>query len=291
MTHPLFLIHCSKNVGKKAAEKWRKDWPDLITEKMMALLAATGTRMLLAGDDRARIVVQAFAEAINVLEKDVEGASHDKPELKTTVDKVSGVPKASLKNLTRFYQQRVPCECLGEVDEESTDEEEVSEEEDVSEEADDDEEEEEETANCSGCGACKVITELSACAGCNVATYCSVDCQREDWPSHSKECQRLNLERQQRIWAAQEAEEDDDESDYSSNDEDGSNSDYDSDLNESASSDDDAPKKKKKGKDKDKKKKKSKAEKEKKSKSEKGEKKKKKEKKSKLVSKNKAVQV
>jgi hypothetical protein len=235
---------------------------------MMALLTATGTRMLLAGDDRARFVIQAFAEAIGVLEVQIKGSKSKKEPLQVTVDPKSGVPKASKKDLIKFYLDRTPCECLDEMEEPTEDEQEESSEEDEEEEVSEEEEsdleeyeeedeDEEEYGTCcfKECNAHKQLSQLSACAGCNVMTYCSVDCQRSDWPRHSKECQKLNLERQQREWAAQENAEDD-ESDYYSGSDDGSS--YDSTQEDgssgSGSSVEVKKSKKKKKKDKDKKK-------------------------------------
>lgn len=256
----------SKNVGKKAAEKWQKEWPDLVTEQMMALLTATGTRMLLAGDDRARFVVQAFAEAIGVLESQIKGLKAKKEPLKVTVDAKSGVPKASKKDLIRFFQDRTPCACLDEVEVPSEDEEESSEEEseeevsedesDLEEFEEEESEEEEEYGNCcyKECNAHKTLSELSACAGCNVMTYCSVDCQRNDWPRHSKECQKLNLERQQREWKAQEKAQDDESEEYSGSDEGSSYESSPEDGSSASESSAEVKKSKKKSKDKDKKK-------------------------------------
>lgn len=215
------LCHLRKTVGKKAAEKWQKDWPQLVTPQMMSLLAATGTRMLLTGDDRARFVVQAFAEAIGCLEKQVKGYSNVKEELRTTVDEATGVAKATKNSLIKFYNARVPCKCLQAEKEEEKPK----------------KPKKEEFGQCSfvGCGEKKLLSRLSACAGCQTVTYCCVDCQRNDWPEHSKDCQRLALEYQQRLEEEMgeefddEEEEEEDEEEYT--DEEGSeeyDSEYDS---------------------------------------------------------------
>ena len=143
--------------------------------------------MLLTGDDRAKFVVQAFAEAIGALEKQVKGHTNVKEELRTTIDEKTGVAKATKNSLIKFYKARVPCSCLKEEKEEKPKKKEV-----------------EQFGYCSfaGCGEKKPLARLSACAGCQSVTYCCVDCQRNDWPEHSKDCQRLALEYQQK---AQEA--------------------------------------------------------------------------------------
>lgn len=210
-----------KSVGKKAAEKWQKEWPELITNHMMALLAATGTRMLLTGDDRARFVVQAFAEAIETLEKQVEGYDSDsaKAELKTVLDEATGIQKAGKNDLIRFYKARVPCKCL------------------KPEKEPEPPKEEEPTGNCSfaGCGETKPLSKLAACAGCQVVTYCSVDCQSNDWPEHSKDCERLNLEREQReaAYGTEEGSSEYDDEDYDSEYDSEYDSDYDSEYDDS----------------------------------------------------------
>ena len=33
--------------------------------------------------------------------------------------------------------------------------------------------------------------EVMTCNGCNMANYCSETCQRKDWPTHSKNCQKF----------------------------------------------------------------------------------------------------
>lgn len=180
--------------------------------------------MLLTGDDRARFVVQAFAEAIGVLEKQVKGSNNVKEELRTTLDEKTGVEKATRASLEKFYRARIPCKCLNEEKKKVVEK----------------PKEEELFGVCSfaGCGEKKPLSRLSACAGCQVNTYCCVDCQRNDWPEHSKVCQRLALERQQQEAAdLSDEEEEEEEDDYSDDDEDGSSefddSEYDSEFDDS----------------------------------------------------------
>lgn len=274
-----------KSVGKKAAEKWQKDWPELVTSQMMSLLAATGTRMLLTGDDRAKFVVQAFAEAIGSLEKQVKGHTNVKEELRTTIDEKTGVAKATKNSLIKFYKARVPCSCLVEEKEAKPKKKEV-----------------EEFGHCSfeGCGEKKPLARLSACAGCQSVTYCCVDCQRNDWPEHSKDCERLALEYQQKMeeaggeYVSEEGSEEYDSEEYDSDSEEDGSDEYDSEFDDSGFEDsDDGSEPKKKKKDKKKKEKESKGSKKDKSssKKEKSSKKDKAKKKDKKKPKNKAAQV
>lgn len=101
--------------------------------------------------------IQAVAEAIGTLEKEVKG--------------YTTVKEAKVANLTRFYKHRLPCSCLNKTKEKKV----------------------EKMGQCTfeGCGEMKPMVRLSACAGCQVATYCCVDCQRNDWPDHGKVCQTL----------------------------------------------------------------------------------------------------
>lgn len=42
-----------------------------------------------------------------------------------------------------------------------------------------------------GCaGMCGLLENLHKCKGCYSVSYCSVACQKKDWPSHKKECKQ-----------------------------------------------------------------------------------------------------
>lgn len=44
------------------------------------------------------------------------------------------------------------------------------------------------------CNACKKkILEKKVCGNCNIATYCSKECQVKDWPEHKKECKSFQI--------------------------------------------------------------------------------------------------
>ncbi len=43
----------------------------------------------------------------------------------------------------------------------------------------------------SGCFVCGNKTNLKKCAGCKVASYCSIVCQRKAWITHKQECKAL----------------------------------------------------------------------------------------------------
>ena len=107
-----YLTKENKKCGKKAAEKWVQYYPELVDENMLALMGATGTKMILQGDARAQFVVQAVAEAMGVVEKMVHGHSTVSNELDKEKDADAGVGVAKEQSLIRFYQTRVPCECL-----------------------------------------------------------------------------------------------------------------------------------------------------------------------------------
>jgi hypothetical protein len=51
-----YMVKGSKKPGVKAAEKFRAEWPELVDGDMLALVSATGAKMLLKGDDRAKFV-------------------------------------------------------------------------------------------------------------------------------------------------------------------------------------------------------------------------------------------
>ena len=49
---------------------------------------------------------------------------------------------------------------------------------------------------CTNCGVKEVVTSrgskpkgLKRCSGCQLVHYCSVECQRRDWPEHKRFCQ------------------------------------------------------------------------------------------------------
>lgn len=44
------------------------------------------------------------------------------------------------------------------------------------------------TGVCENCGGRRRASQLMVCSGCNYVQYCSVQCQRVDWPSHKKCC-------------------------------------------------------------------------------------------------------
>lgn len=41
------------------------------------------------------------------------------------------------------------------------------------------------------CAACGSRVHIQRCGACQVAGYCSKDCQKTDWGSHKRECKRL----------------------------------------------------------------------------------------------------
>ena len=47
-----FLTKENKKCGKKAGEKWVEYYPELVDENMLALMGATGTKMILQRDTR-----------------------------------------------------------------------------------------------------------------------------------------------------------------------------------------------------------------------------------------------
>lgn len=47
---------------------------------------------------------------------------------------------------------------------------------------------------CNACG--KKILKRKVCKRCNIATYCSKECQVKDWPEHKKECKSFQISSQ-----------------------------------------------------------------------------------------------
>lgn len=46
---------------------------------------------------------------------------------------------------------------------------------------------------CDTCGKRSSYTKMKKCSRCRNATYCSVECQKEDWNRHKLECQKRNM--------------------------------------------------------------------------------------------------
>jgi len=40
------------------------------------------------------------------------------------------------------------------------------------------------------CFVCSKEGKLKRCASCKIATYCSIDCQKKDWPTHKQICKK-----------------------------------------------------------------------------------------------------
>lgn len=77
--------------------------------------------------------------------------------------------------LTRFYARKIPCNCLHEHDAVAKTE--------------------EKRGYCFHCKKVLELRHLNLCNGCKYNQYCSVECQREDWPLHKTLCNdyaRLN---------------------------------------------------------------------------------------------------
>ena len=48
----------------------------------------------------------------------------------------------------------------------------------------------EQPQHCIVCGYCKkAVKQMKRCSGCQATQYCSVACQKADWPSHREICQ------------------------------------------------------------------------------------------------------
>jgi len=197
----LVLSFFSQLIGKKSAEKFKKEYPELVTLEMVHMLSATGTKMLLKGDVRARLVVQSLAEIIGKLEKELKGYTTMEHDLNKSFNDSTGLKEASVTSLKKFFQARVPCQCLRPPKKQIT---------------------MEEFGKCcfEDCGERKALSRLSTCAGCRSVFYCCAECQRLDWPIHSHDCQRLGKERKAKLRA--EAQQKQQTIDKDENDEEGS---------------------------------------------------------------------
>ncbi|KAL7549450.1 hypothetical protein ACHAWF_012715 [Thalassiosira exigua] len=75
------------------------------------------------------------------------------------------------RSLVKFYAKRIPCNCLdgllAEVKSQPK------------------------TLLCSNCSVRMEMTALKVCNGCKATDYCSIECQRSDWPRHQKCCKKL----------------------------------------------------------------------------------------------------
>lgn len=138
--------------------------------------------MLLKGDPRARLVIQSLAEVIGKLEKELKGYSTVEHELDKNLNESTGLKEASSIKLKKFFQARVPCQCLHPPKKQTKTE---------------------EFGKCcfDDCGERKALSRLSTCAGCRSVYYCCADCQRFDWPVHAQDCQRLRKDRNARVAA------------------------------------------------------------------------------------------
>ena len=45
------------------------------------------------------------------------------------------------------------------------------------------------------CGECGRVSDLSRCAGCNAAHYCSRSHQRQAWEGHKERCKKVKVTR------------------------------------------------------------------------------------------------
>jgi hypothetical protein len=46
---------------------------------------------------------------------------------------------------------------------------------------------------CDTCKKRSSYTKMKKCSRCRSATYCSVECQKQDWNRHKATCQKRNL--------------------------------------------------------------------------------------------------
>ena len=158
----------SRSVGRKSADKFMIDCPDLVNEEMIALLVRTGSSMILANGPGSKFIIQSIAEVTGCLERKVWGHSTAKKDLRLKVDS-DGYMRTRTRNLRRFYRKRIPCSCL---DKKSN------------------KKKEEKKACCSfdQCSERKALKRLQVCSGCMDAIYCCIECQSNDWESHSMVC-------------------------------------------------------------------------------------------------------
>ena len=151
-----------KDVGYKAARKFATKLPDIVDTFLVAFLVSTGTRAILYNDENKDSQNKPFvfhvAQVISAFEKRLYGSA--------------SAADVENENIITFYKMRTPCSCLDDI-------------------VHDPDEEECGTCAAEGCGACKPLSELSACAGCRAVVYCDANCQRIHWPKHAPVCSIL----------------------------------------------------------------------------------------------------
>ncbi|KAL7552208.1 hypothetical protein ACHAWF_015426 [Thalassiosira exigua] len=75
------------------------------------------------------------------------------------------------KSLISFYQKRVPCDCLKERHDQLK--------------------AESKCGRCEYCHGKRELSQLKLCGGCGITHYCSVECQKAEWPTHKDHCKEL----------------------------------------------------------------------------------------------------
>jgi len=196
-----YIAKKSHSVGRKSVDRFMVECPDLVNEKMVAFLVRAGTSMILSNDSdsKLRIRIQALAEVTESLETTVRGQATIKGNRRLRKHS-NGCKRVKTSSLVRFFRKRIPCSCL---DKKCTTQKQQRQQQHkacynfesepippsrVDKKCKKQRHEKMACCNFSPCSERKAIQRLFICSGCMDALYCCVECQRNDWKSHSMVC-------------------------------------------------------------------------------------------------------
>ena len=139
-----------------------EDFTEKITASIIALAADC---LILEKDSSGSGFAAAFAAIAIQLEHE-----HDNEEVR--IMKGRDMSEGGRRVLSKYLSKRIPCKCLREIYKDSRTEEKLG--------------------ICHKCEVAMDRNKLMTCSGCRGFRYCSVKCQRADWPTHKAGCAELS---------------------------------------------------------------------------------------------------